>query len=204
MPMIPSSLQSGYNLFVKDSDKITDQYQDTADELWNDYLDFEKTFFGKYEDNQSQYQENLAGMPKVNLTMPETMGGSTIPLAPKVHSAMYTDQFNAMNSGIGNQANASLAGLGSRDALSKNMFQTNLQNLQNSFLPTQAGMDLYQMERAGQLGINSINAQADANKPSTLSTWAPVVGSVLQADWGDSSVGEGLWDWGSDFLGGLF
>lgn len=194
---IPSGLQPGLEGFVNDSWDITRQYRETADQLWSDYLDFEKTYFNKFENNQQQYKDNLSSMPHINLKMPGTMGGATVPLAPKVHSAMYTDQFNAMNTGIGNQANASLAGLGSRDSLAKNIFATNLNNLQNSFLPTQVGLDLYNLERAGQLGID--RAEAGKYTPSTMSTWAPVVGSLLQSDFG-SSAAEGLWDFGTDLV----
>jgi hypothetical protein len=198
---IPNSLQPGLTDFVNNSQSIADRYDAQADSLWEDYLDFETTYFDKYEASQDQYQSNLSNIPKMNFQMPDSMGGATMPLAPKVHSAMYTDQFNAMNNSIGNQANTTLAGLGSRDALAKNQFTVGNTNLTNSFMPTQTAIDLYKMERAGQLGINQ--TEAGKYEPSTVSTWAPVVGSILKSDFATGALSSG-WDFLKDGVSDVF
>lgn len=194
---IPSSLQAGYQEFLNDNSDTANQYNNTADQLWADYLKFEQDYFDKYQDSLDQYSTDLSGMEKVSMTMPDTMGGASIELAPKVHSAMHTDQLNARNSTIGNQANTTLAGLGSRDALAKNRYGVDQAALTNSLIPTTVGTDLYQMERGGELGINA--AKAGVYEPSGLSTWAPVVGSVLSSDAG-GKVLNNTWDFVSSFF----
>ena len=196
---LPANVQTGMNKYVTDSGKITDDYNARAESIWNDYLDFEKTYFGKFEDVQNEYSSNLNSIPKMNLTLPSTMGGATLPMAPKVHSAMYSDQANTKSNLIGNQAQTSLAGMSSRNSLNNNMFNVNQTNLSNSLLPTNTALDLYKMERASQLGLNNTLAAADANKPSTLSTWAPVVGTLLSSN--DTTGKTNLssaWDFISD------
>jgi len=65
-------------------------------------------------------------------------------------------------------------------------------------LPTQTALDLYKMERASQLGLNNTLAAAEANKPSTLSTWAPVVGSLLSSNGNGGTNLSSAWDFISD------
>lgn len=188
---IPSSLTAGYSEFLTDNAAAANQYNDTADQLWADYLAFEKDYFDKYQASLDQYGSDLSGVDNVSVTMPDIMGGATVELAPKVHSAMHTDQLNARNKTIANQANAMLAGLGSRDALAKNRYGVDQTALANSLIPTTVGTELYKMERGGQLGI--AQAGAGVYEPSTVSTWAPVVGTVLGSDAGQSALSN-TWD----------
>jgi len=197
---IPGNISAGLDKYVTDSNKITSDYNTKADSIWNDYLDFENTYFGKYEDVQKGYQSNLDSIPKLNLTLPNTIGGATLPLAPKVSSAMYSDQANTKGNLIGQQANTALSGMSSRNALNNNLFNVNQTGLSNSLLPTQTDLDLYKMERASQLGLNNSLALADANKPSTLSTWAPVVGTLLSSNGTGKTNLSSAWD----FISGLW
>lgn len=190
---IPADVRPGLSQYVTDSNRITSDYNAKADRIWNDYLDFENTYFGKSEGVQNEYQTNLNSIPKMNLTLPDTMGGATLPMAPKVHSAMYSDQANTKGNLINSQANTALAGMSSRNALNQNQFNVNQTGLTNSMLPTNTALDLYKMERAGQLGVNQ--AEAGKYEPSTLSTWAPVVGTLLSSN--STSGGTNLksaWD----------
>lgn len=127
------------------------------------------------------------------------MGGATLPLAPKVHSAMFSDQANTLGNLTARQADTQLAGLGSRDALNKNMFNVGQIGLENSFLPTKTGLDLYKMERAGELGIKQTEAGMPA-EPSTLSTWAPVIGTLLSSNGDGGTNLSSAWD----FVSGLW
>jgi len=83
----------------------------------------------------------------------------------------------------------------SRDALNNNQFNVGQTNLTNSLMPTQVGLDLYKMERAGQLGIQQ--AEAGKYEPSTISTWAPVVGTAFKSDAGGKIL-DSAWDWIKD------
>ena len=195
---LPANIQTGMDKYVADSANITSDYKAKADSLWNDYLDFENTYFGKFQDVQNEYSSNLNSIPKMNLTLPSTMGGATLPMAPKVHSAMYSDQANTKGNLIGQQANTALSGMSSRNALNNNMFNVNQTGLTNSLLPTNTALDLYKMERASQLGLNNTLAAADANKPSTLSTWAPVAGALLSLNGNDGTNLSSAWDFISD------
>ncbi len=196
---IPADISPGLNQFVTDSNNITTDYNARADRLWNDYLDFEDVFFNKNENIQNEYKSNISNLPSLNLKLPATMGGSTLPMAPKVHSAMFSDQANTKANLIGNQANTALGGMASRNALNNNMFNVNQTGLTNSLLPTQTALDLYKMERAGELGIANTQA-GKADSPSTLETWAPVVGSLLQTNDSGKSNLSSAWD----FVSGLW
>ena len=218
-------------------DNIMSNYQnniapihDRVNSLWDDYLDFEKTYFDKYENVQNDYQNNLDSMPQMNLQMPGSMGGATVSLAPRVHSAMYGDQANTMKGLINIQGNAALAGMdsrntlnnnkftmynteantmgnlvnnqgnialadmNSRNSLNNNMFNTNQIDLTNSFMPTQTALDLYKLERAGELDLQQIDAN-QPREPSTLEKWAPIVGSLLTTPTGSDQTNLGsIWD----------
>lgn len=187
---IPANLAPGYQDFVTGSQGVTDQYTSRADQLWQDYLDFEQQSTQGFGDIRSQYDQDLAGIPGLTLNIPEGFGSGSIPLAPKVHSQMFGQQAG-VRSGLQGQINqGQLAGIGSRDALAKNIYGVGSQNLLNQRLPTDVAMDLFNLDKRASLGIQMANAEADANAPSPWSTWAPVVGQVLQ-----SGIIDDVWDY---------
>jgi len=191
---IPVELQPGMDQFVGNSNIITDKYNTRANSLWDDYLEFEKVYFDKFQDVQDTYQNNINSMPKMNMTMPDTMGGATIPLAPKVHSSMYGNQAGVMSDLIGNQGNTALAGMSSRNSINNNMFNANQTGLQNAFMPTQTGLDLYKMERASQLNLDAIH-EGKPDDLSAWSAWSPVVGALLSSSPSRQTNMESAYDW---------
>lgn len=190
---IPENIRPGLAQFTDRSDAITSDFNTRSNQIWDNYLDFEQFYFGENQAVRDQFDSDIGGLPKLNLQLPEAFGGATVPLAPKVHSALATDQANTRSNLIGNQANTALAGIGSRNALNQNAFNVNQVGLSNSFLPTQTALDLFKMERAGQLGI--ANTQAGLPKePSTLSKFAPVVGSLLSPNGDGGTNLSSIWD----------
>ena len=196
---IPSSIQTGLDQYVTDSQAATDAYKVKADALWNDYLDFEKTYFDKNELTLDTYNKDIASIPGLNLKMPNSMGGATVAMAPKVHSAMYGDQASTRSNIINQQANTALAGLTNRTGIAQNQYGVDSTQASNAMIPTQTALDLYKMERAGELGINQVEA-GKADSPSAWTTWAPVVGGLLATDdSGDSALDSLI-----STVGGLF
>jgi len=190
---IPENLRPGINDYVNRSNDITDIYNQKAESLWDDYLGFEKTYFDEYQGIKDQYKSNLASIPSMNLQLPDTMGGATMPMAPKVHSKMYGDQANTMGHLTESQSQTNLQGIRGRDTLAQNQYTVNQTGLTNSLLPTQTALDLYKMERGGELGLQRIEA-GQPDDPSNWSVWAPVAGEFLSSNWGDSTIAENLWD----------
>lgn len=173
-----------------------DSYNQRAEGLWNDYLEFEKTFFDKYEGVQNEYDQNIASMPKISMNLPGAISGMSVPLAPRAHTAMYGDIASTKNNLINNQASTQFSSMGQLQGLNNNMLGANFAQAGIDFMPTESALDLYKMERAAQLGLD----YADAQKPSTLSTWAPVVGSLLSSSGNGQTNLESI----TDFFGGLF
>lgn len=196
---MPSEFKAGFEKYGAGSNQITNDYMARADQLWGDYLAFENEFFSEFTDIKDQYNQNISSIPELNVTVPDTMGGATLPMAPKVHSAMYTDQANTLGNLTMNKANTQLAGMGSRDALNKNMFNVGHINIEDNLLPTKSGLDLYKLERAGQLGLDRVEAGLP-DDPSTLETWAPVVGTLLTPNDSGQTALSSAWD----FVTGLF
>lgn len=187
---IPSSIQTGLDQFVTDSQAATDAYKAKADALWNDYLDFEKTYFDKNELTLDTYNKDIASIPGLNLKMPNSMGGATVAMAPRVHSAMYGNQANTRSNIINQQANTALAGLTNRTGLAQNQYGVDSTQASNALIPTQTALDLYKLERAGELGLQQVEA-GKADSPSAWTTWAPVVGGLLSTgDDGTSAADE--------------
>ena len=92
--------------YVGGTDQAFKEFQAGAIQAWNDWMAFEDKYDNLYEaigpvydQIVSEYKQNIDSIPGLNLGLP---GGGSIPLAPKVHSNMYSQQANT-EAGIQNQ-----------------------------------------------------------------------------------------------------
>jgi hypothetical protein len=200
---VPADYVPGIEEYLSSSQEATDQYTQQAQELWDDYQDFEQQFFADYEASARKYENDLASMPQANLTLPSTLGGGTIALAPRSWSDMYTDQYGARTQGTSAQAGTQYAGMSERGNLAQSIFDANLANLENTLYPIETGLDLYKLQQQIDSALQQTNV---ANDQSALSTWAPVVGSALGGPIGGAlgKVAGGALESVGDFIGGLF
>lgn len=188
---IPGNVLPGINQYVTDTGKASSDYQTKAGKIEADWKDFEKQYFDEYQGIKDDYKSQMAGVPGLSLQMPESMGGARVGMAPTAHQGMYQREANALAGITGQQANTGLAGLQGRTGLAQNMYGVDFAQAGANRLPADLAMDLYKMERAGQLGLQ----QVEAGKPDEKSgweTWAPVVGGMLSKGAGGTSAADEL------------
>ena len=176
---LPTNLRPGYDTFVNDTGKATDDYSAKNDQLWNDYLTFEKQYFQDSDQNRRQYNTNISNLPSMSFAMPASMGGATFDIAPKQHQKLYDDRALTTQRILDSEAANKLAMIPALDTLAGKNLSAQLTQAGNALLPTTTALDLYELERRGQLGIDQTREARKPVKKSAWSTWAPVVGQLV-------------------------
>ena len=103
---IPGNVLPGINQYVTDTGKASSDYQTKAGKIEADWKDFEKQYFDEYQGIKDDYKSQMAGVPGLNIQMPESMGGATVGMAPTAHQGMYQREANALAGITGQQANS--------------------------------------------------------------------------------------------------
>ena len=188
---IPGNVLPGINQYVEDTGKASSDYQSKAKNLESDYRDFEKHYHWQGEKIKEDYRTQMAGVPGLSMQMPVSMGGARVGMAPTAHQNMYGKEADLMSRITANEANAGLAGLQGRTGLAQNEYGVDFAQAGANRLPADLALDLYKMKRAGELGLQ----QVEAGKPDEKSgweTWAPVVGGLLTKGAGGTSAADEL------------
>ena len=188
---IPGNILPGVNQYVQDTGKASSDYQTKAGKLEADWKDFEEQYFGEYQGIKDDYKKKMSDIPGLDYQLPTSMGGASISMAPTAHQRMYQNEANALAGITGQQASTGMAGIQGRTGLAQNMYGVDFAQAGANRLPADLAMDLYKMERAGELGLQQVEA-GRPDKKSGWETWAPVVGGLLTPGAGGKSAADEL------------
>lgn len=154
-----------------------DTYTQVGMGIWNDWMDFEKQYEDiyqaigpAYDQINTQYQQNLASVPALNLGLP---GGGSIPLAPKVHANMYSQQAQTQagleGQKFGQQMQATSGqgqGIGNRQNLLSNYYNVQSDAAKSNLLPVELGQWL--LTRESNLRAGQPQTQASVSQPTNF------------------------------------
>ena len=151
------------------SGELTDAWQD----FMSHYGGIESGLLSQIADQQGNYETQMARIPGLNLALP---GGGAVPLAPKAHSDVYSQQLNSLlegTLGAGQIAQAGAeqqaAGLGQQAGLMQDLYTTSIDAIVRDQLPLQLALALlsgFQAEQLAQpttLGWGTTNTEGSSD-----------------------------------------
>ena len=187
-------------------------YDQQANGILKDWLDFESQYQDIYQaigpayDQIGQnYTDQLASLPKFNLGLP---GGGSVPLAPKQHANMYSQeaqtQAGLQSNKFGQQMQATTGqgqGIGNRQNMIGNMYGVQSDAAKSYQYPVELGQWLLQSERnlrAGQpqtqTSTSGGNSLASTLLPA-LAMSSPAIASAFSGNTGTQAATQtnNLW-----------
>ena len=186
---LPSNIAPGMQQWVNDTQTATTNANTAAQKLSDDYAQFEKNYFNEAQNNYFDYKDKISNIPKISLQMPASMGGTITPMSPTHNINVYNAEQRQIDDMLNKALLMKQLGLNSENDLNKEKYTNKITQAGNNLLPTQTALELYKIQLQQQNAVNQINASKPSK--SAWSTWAPVVGQLLEPDQtGKSILGE--------------